>query len=301
MSTVGVLINRIKRDWLEPADYQPTRFKLAVAITDVAATTLTFDQTFMTPEEQDLFGPGTLIELEEEEIIVGSVDETTNILSGLKRGANGTTAATHAINTEGLIAPTWRRKAIFDAVSDAVDQTFPDLYQVLTSTALTVGASYTEVPAACVTPMWFWGHTSNGTGDYEKYAPTLMDQFPPSSTGKAIRVPQLEQGATGYLVYKAEFTRPTDETTDLVATCGLLAAWEQVVLLTAVIYLIAGREPEQIAQKRLSQQLEQAGFPVLSASRIRDGLIRYRDQLMQDEKDDLRERYHVLTTVAQVI
>jgi hypothetical protein len=289
MSTVGQLIDRLRRDWLEPADAQPTRFTLGAAITTANGLSVTYDDTLLAPEELELLGPGTLIEVDTEEMIVGDIDETANTLTIAIRGANGTTGATHLIGAEVTVAPVWRRKVIFDALGDAVVGLYPDLYK-MASTPLTLSTTtYTEVPAVVGEPHYFFGIFSGST-TYDRYPVTFLDHFTPSSTGKAIVGSDLPYGATGYLIYKSGFDRPPNETYDLIVTGGLDQQWEPILLVSAAAYLIAGREFEQIDQERLTQQLERTGFPVLSATRIREGLLEYRDQLLRKAVDALRFR-----------
>jgi hypothetical protein len=227
-------------------------------------------------------------------MILSAVNEDTNTLTISKRGANGTTAATHTSGAEIFIAPTWRRRVMFDALCDAIVGLYPDLFQV-TSTSLTVSSTtYTEVPAAVSEPLWFYG-TLTGTTSYQQWpiaGSDWLDQFPPSSTGKAIVLGSLPTGAAGYLVYKTGFTRPTSEA-DVLATIGIDPQWEPILLVSAAAYLVAGRELEQVGQERLTQQLERQGFPVLTATRIRQGLLQYREALLEKAQDALRLRYPV--------
>lgn len=308
MSTVAQLIDRVLRDWLEQADDQPTRATLDGTITDVA-TSLVYDPALLSPEEIDIIGPGTLIEIDSEELLVGAIDEDTNTLSGLTRGVNGTTAAAH--NAGAFIYPhrTWRRKVIFDALCDGVVQLWPDLYRVTNSASLAVSSTtYTEVPAAdatyIVAPMWFFGRMS-GAAYYDRYEipqDLFLDPFPGSSTSKAFFVPGASVGLTGYLTYKAKFARPTAEADDLSAgNFSLNPEWEQLVILSAVAYLIAGREFDLATQERLSEQLEEANYPAGTPSRIRDSILRYRSFLLDQAKADLRTRWAVTVSNMTVL
>lgn len=308
MSTVAQLIDRVLRDWLEPADDQPTRATLNGLITD-SATSLVYDPTLLSPEELEIIGPGTLIEIDSEEILVGAIDEDTNTVSDLTRAMNGTTAAVHGDNAFIYPNRVWRRKVIFDALADGVVQLWPDLYRVANSASIAVSSTtYTEVPIAdadyIVMPMWFFGRMSGATY-YDRYpipADLFLDPFPGSTTGKAFYVPGASIGMTGYLTYKAKFARPTAEADDLSAgNFSLNPEWEPIAILSAVAYLIAGRELDLVTQERLSEQLEEANYPAGTPSRIRDSLLRYRSFLLDQAKADLRARWAATVMTTTVI
>lgn len=304
MSTVGQLIDRVLRDWLEPADDQPARLTLAQAIDSDDLLAISYDADLIGPEEIALIGPGTLIEIGSEEMIVADIDEDANTFDLAKRGANGTTPAAHS--SGAIIYPhrAWRRRVIFDALCDGVVQLYPDLYRVKESAAMTVSSdTYTEVDAAdatyAVSPMWFYGRCT-GENRYRRIPlgdDDWLDFFPASATGKAFYVPGLPTGGNGYLVYKAKFERPDAEADSLVADFGVNAEWEQLVVLGAVAYLVAGREMDLATQERLAEQLEQQNYPAGTPSKIRDSILRYRQHLMDRAKDDLRTRVGVTVTM----
>lgn len=291
MSTVAQLIDRCYREFLTPPTEQPARATLAAAITTTSATTFTVDTSFLTPEEEDLFGPGTIIEIDSELIEVGAYDTDTNTASACKRGILGTTAATHLLAAYATISPRYARKALFDAIADGVVDLWPTLYAVTQSASLSFSSTtYTEIAATVIEPMYVWARP-NGSTFYDKYdAIQFLDNFTPSSTGKAVRSDQLGDGATGYLVYKAKFVRPTLESDDLVATCLIQAEWERIVEVGAVAHLAAGGDLSEQQQDFLVQQLQTQNYPVLTPTRIRESLLKYYEYLLERAQKPLRER-----------
>lgn len=303
MTTLGGLIDRTMRDWLEPADDQPGRLLLTAGMT-ATDTTLHFDSSLIGPEELAIAGPGTLIEVGSEEMIVGDIDEDSNVLSGLLRGVNGTDASTHDSGDFALPNPLWRRRVIFDALSDCIVQLSPELYQVASTDLLRVGSTFTEVPADVAdlifTPMWFLSRssqTSHGWRQIPLSDADFLSPFPPSSTGKAFMVPGCHSGSTGYLTYKASFARPEFEIDDLEDDLGVQAEWETIVMVSAVAYLVAGRELDLATQERLSKQLEQQNYPAGTPTKIRDGLLRYRSYLVAQAQADLQVRFPVTVSM----
>lgn len=300
MTTVDALIDRTLRDWLEPADDQPTRLQLAVTVDRDDLLGVAFNATLMGPEELELLAPGTLVQIDSEEVIIAAVDESAGTVDFADRGVNGTTAAAHTSGAFMYPHPVWRRRVIFDAIGDAVVQLFPELYRVARSQQLAVSDStFTEIPAAdadlLVAPMWLWGQasTSSRWSRYPIDDAAFLDEFPGSSTGKAVYVPGLPIGGAGYLIYKAKFARPEAPTDDLELDMGVPVDWHQLIVLAVVAYLVAGRELDHATQKRLAEQLEQQNYPAGTPSKIRDSLLRYRQALMERAKDELRDRYPV--------
>lgn len=294
MSTAGQLIDRILRDFLAPPDEQPIRFTLAAAISSTSATSFTIDTDFLSPEEQALFGPGSLVEIEQELIQVGSFDEATNVASSCVRGIQGTTAATHANASVGLLAPKFSRRSVFDAVCDEIEQLYPDLAKITESASTAFSStSYTEVAATVMEPMWVWARPtgSSSSMSWSRYPVQFLDHFPGSSTGKAVWVPNLTDGSiTGYLVYRSKFTRPADESTDLVATCGLEDEWERIVMVGAVASLVIAKELSPLEQQYLSEQLANQGTPVGTGTRIWSALRAWRRELLERAQESLRSR-----------
>lgn len=294
MSTVAQLIDRILRDYLAPPDEQPTRFTLGAAIASTSVASFTVDTDFLSPEESALLGPGTLVEIEQELIQIGAYDESTNVASSCIRGVQGTTAATHLNGSQGLIAPKYSRRSVFDAIADDVEQLFPDLARTAETTSLSFSAtSYTEVAATVMEPMYVWarptGSASNAT--WNKYPVTFLDHFPASSTGKAALIPSLNDGSvSGYLVYKGKFTRPTAESDDLVATCGLEDEWERIVMVGAVAALVVAKDLSPLEQQYLSERLANEAAPIGSATRIWSALRAWRRELLDRAQEGMRSR-----------
>lgn len=293
MSLVSAALDRMFREWLEPADEQPTRFTLAAAITTTAATSFTVDPAFLSPEEEELLGPGTVVEIEQEWLQIGDYDPDTNIASSCKRGVGGTTAATHAITPtapECKIAPKWSRKAAFDAFCDEIVGLYPDLYAVAETASMTFNTStFTEVAATVMTPMYAWirptGSTSNSSWD--KYPVTWLDHFPGSTTGKAVLG---SINGSGYLVYKAKFPRPATEAVNLTTTTLLNEEWERIPMVGAVAQLIGGKDLSAAETSYLSEQLAAQNFPVGAGGNVRDGLLRYHRYLLDRAKRTQRSR-----------
>lgn len=271
-STVDDLINRALRDWLDPADEQPLRITTEEAIS-TTATSLTVDLSPLDPDELAMIAPGVIIEFGLEHVRVTAVDESTGELT-IVRGVNGTTAATIATGLDGTVAPTWPRKVLFDAVVEAVIGLWPDLYRVKSSETFTVGDPTTEVDEDVEQVIRLLVKSGD---DWYDAAAELLDPWPQSSTGKAIRT-NAASGRTGQLVYKARFAAPTSASTAL-SELGVERQWDQFLVVSTVVHATAGRDLDHMTEQFLSQTVESQGFPVRSAGSVRDGLIRLEQYL----------------------
>lgn len=298
MTTTAQALDRLFRDWLEPADEQPARFTLAAAITTTSQTSFTVDPAFLSPEESALFGPGTVVEIGQEWAQIGLFDEDTNVASACKRGVGGTTAATHLVAAEGKIAPKFGRRSAFDAFADEVVALFPDLSAVTVAEDLTFNAStYTEVAATVQHPMYVWARAvGSSDAPRSKFNVEFFDHFPDSSTGKAITVSGLPNGGSGHLVYRSSFPRPSTEATDLNTTCLLNDEWVRIAIVGAAAQLISAKDLSAAEASFLSEQLAQQNFPVGSGGSVRDSLLRYRQFLLGRAKSAQRGREDTIVT-----
>lgn len=292
MSTVAQVIDRAYREFLYPPDEQPARFTLAASIATTSVTSFTIDSSLLSAEEEGLFGPGTVVEIGRELIQIGAYDADTGVASSCLRGLNNTTEATHDSGAEGVLAPKYSRQACFDVLCDEVEALYPDLAKVTETESMVFSSnSPTEVAATIADPMYAWARPS-GTTDWAEYDVRFLDHFPGSSaspTGKAVMIDDLPDSVTGYLVYRARFTRPTAES-DSLATCGLEDEWERIAMLGMVSYLVAGKELSPLEQQFLSDQLAAQGTPVGSAARVWASLRALREDLLEKAKKAQRSR-----------
>lgn len=294
MSTVGQLVDRCFRELLTPADDAPTRTTLAAAV-DADDLTWTYDGTALAADEEELFAPGVVVEVGLEQALVVAADHASDTLT-VRRGVNGTTAAVHSLGDELTPAPAFGRRAVFDAVCDNVVVLWPALYHVATET-LVVTTGYTEVPATVVTPI----HAATVVGGRHRGVGwVFIDNFPPSATTKAITVSGASVGSTVYFTYRGKFARPTSEADNL-QTLGVAVEWERIVMVGAAVHMLAGRELDSANVEFITEQMRSEGYPVGSAQRQRDGLIRYHQFLLdQARRTLLASNAEVVTMTAAV-
>ena len=209
MAAVSTLVDRIYRDFLNKPDDLSAFSRLDGAISSTTSTSVVYEAGLFSSEEENLLGSGALIEIDQELMLVTAANTSTRTLT-VSRGYAGTTAATHADETNIFINPTFPRKSVYDAVSDNISRLYPSLYNV-TTTNVTSNSTYQEVPASTVEVLT--SYVQNATGNqYTSAGIELLRDFPPSSTNTAVQFFNTSNGKTVHLVVKRKFVRPTDET-----------------------------------------------------------------------------------------
>lgn len=277
MATFGNLIDRTLREWLSPADSQPLATTISAAMTD-SATTLSYNGALLSAEEEDLLGPGTVVEVGTELIRVGAVEAASDNLTGLKRGYQGTTAAAHSSGDELTIGPVFPRQVVWDALADAIAGLYPTLAWYKTSAAITTPTSglHTPTETDIEQPVRF---TYQKAGNYGTGAAQLINYG-----GDKLIFPGVPGGAVGYLLYRARFPRPTAEVQDLETDLGLELSWQQLLMVSAVAYLVAHGDVDVSHVEFLTQQLAVQGYPPRTATAIQRSLLQYRETLLQQAR-----------------
>jgi hypothetical protein len=278
MSTVGELIDRVYRDYLEAPDDQPVVVTVTAPVT-ATATEVSYDDSVLAPDEEDLLAPGVLAEIGTELVRITEVDPETNALT-VTRGVNGTVPAAISANAEMTLAPLFPRQTVFDAVADNVVALYPDLARVETTT-ITAASSPVAIPGEMLA---IRSAVRLSSSTVVPVAVELLRSYPLSATGIAVQFTgRVPTGESVYLTYETTFDRPTVETDDL-ADFGVEPAWERIVVVGAAAQVIAGRSIEQFSAEFITEQLEREGLPVGAPQQVRDGLVRYHRFLLDQAR-----------------
>ena len=326
MSTnIEGLINRVYREYLEPNDDVQSFTYLTTAI-DNTATSIVYNNTVITSEEEDAMSAGNFIEINRELMLITAIDTASTTLT-VMRGARGTGKDSHGINTIIKINPPFPRKNVFDAVSDQITNLYPTLYAVETK-ELTTGTGYTLLDSAgdnyLVTPIKAisqytdWSSGSDQTGlTFKGVAVEMIDLPNPFtytnssgsettvtfSTGPdvvhAVQWSGIASGHTAYVTFKKKFVQPTAET-DTLATIGLEDEYEPIIMAGVAAHMLSGRDIPAATTEFITDQLGTANFPVGAASNIRNGLLSYQATLLEQAKKDLKARYPAPVALNQI-
>ena len=297
MAAVSTLVDRIYRDFLNKPDDLSAFSRLDGAMSDTTGTTLVYESGLFSSEEENLLGNGALVEVDQELMLVTSANTSTRTLT-VSRGYAGTTAATHADETNVFINPTFPRKSVFDAVADNIVRLYPSLYNV-TTTNVTSNSTYAEVPASTVEVLT--SYVQNASGEqYTSAGIELLRDFPPSTTNTAVQFFNTSNGKTVHLVVKRKFVRPTAETDDLATTCLISNEYEQIVMVGAVADIVGATDIDATTQEFITEKLAQENYPVGSGERLRNALLRLRSLLIDEARGNLRSLYPAPVSIMNI-
>lgn len=128
VTTIVQQMRRYLRDW-------PSWDVITVAISSTSATTIKVVDTTR-------YYVNETLEIDQENMIVRAIADGTTLT--VSRGAYGSTAATHLINTEILMKPAWVFQQYVDAINSAIQAAYPWVYQEVMVSSITILADTWE-------------------------------------------------------------------------------------------------------------------------------------------------------------
>ena len=329
-ATIGDLIDRTYREYLEPMDDLTSYTTLGSTIS-ASATTLNFNGDLLSIEEEDAMDAGAIIEIGQELMICTDLNAVTNTLT-VTRGARGTTAAQHLADSLIKISPVFPRKNVFDAVCDQIKNLYPTLFATETKTVTAAigyeilgnhgtdqdNNNYLVAPLRAISQYTDFSANSDETGiQYRGVSVSLVDLPNPFTyvdsdgvsrtktytTGPdvvhAVQTYNILSGHTVYVTFKKKFIDPTAES-DTLTSIGLEDEYEPIIMAGIAAQLMAGRDVPTATADYISDQLGTQSFPVGSAATIRNSLLAYQRALIQQARKDLRARYPETVSMNQI-
>ena len=301
MSTLGQLIDRTYREYLRPVEEQEPLTQVANldSITGgqgltSTGTTLQYKEGLFTPEEEELIGAGSVLEIDTELVMVEDINTVSREIT-VERGRLGSTAAEHVEDTDIILKPKYPRLNVTNAIGDQVIGLFPALYAVKKTTLTTSSTQFVEMPAGTqrILQAKIDNSTTGGTTTSFTDVPLeLLTDFAGSTTDAAVQFPTSPtSGKSVYVVYASKFTRPTAETDNLNTISGLEDFHEQIVMVGAVAQLLSELDVDASTQNYITENLEQRGVPVGSGERLRNALLRYYGVLLDRARREQRSRF----------
>ncbi len=280
MTTIANVIDRIYRDYLTAPGEQHSRFLVAGAGIDnnPATTTLPVDTALLSPEEQDIIGPGTLIEVGSEIMLVEQVTGDPPTSLEVRRQMLGTDIAAHAAGDEAFIASDdyTPRKTVFDAVADAIDNLWPDLYTIQVE-ELSTSANPLELPEGAkevIDIRASYGGKWVRAGSWDE-----IHDFPLVASGVAVQVKGLIDSVPIHIYYKKAASRPAAET-DTLADLGVSESWVKVIAVMAAAQAISNKDLDEATIEFITHALDVEGFGIGQGANIRNSLVQYGNFLM---------------------
>ena len=320
-STIGNLVDRVFREYLEPADNVESYSYLTGGINDTA-TTLAYANDLFSVEEEDALGAGAIIEVGQELMFSTALNTVSNEIT-VTRGARGTTATAHSAGDLIKISPAFPRKNVYDAVVDQIENLYPTLFavQTLELTSATgyklLGTygtdgdthNYLVTPVKAISQYTDWQSGSDQTGlTFHSVAVEMIDLPNPFTwtddtetsrtktytTGPdvvhALQFYGINEGHTCYVTFKKKFVTPTAETTTLTAV-GLETEYEPIIMSGVAAQMISGKDIKNIDAKYITEQIAVSNAPIGSSNTIRNSLLQYQQLLIQQARKNLRARF----------
>ena len=321
-TTIGNLVDRIYREYLEPNDDIQSFTVLTGALTaDTTDNTINYNNDYLTTEEEDALSAGAFIEINQELMMVVSLNTAAETIT-VKRAARGTTLAAHSIDDDIKVNPPFPRKVVYDAVVDQINNLFPTLFAVET-VSVTSSDGYTLLGT----------YDSPGTNNYLISVLKAISQYTDFSAGsdqtgiifqpvsvelielpnpftytddngtertitytsgpnnvKALQFYSIQQGHTVYVTFKKKFVEPTAES-DTLSTVGLEDEYESIIMAGVAAQMMSGRDIPAATQSYITESLQAQAFPVGSGTSIRNSLLQYQQILITQARKYLRAKY----------
>ena len=321
-TTIGNLVDRIYREYLEPNDDIQSFTVLTGALAaDATVVTVPYDNNYLTTEEEDVLSAGAFIEINQELMMVVSLNTAAETIT-VKRAARGTTLAAHSLNDEIKINPPFPRKVVFDAVVDQINNLFPTLFAVET-VSVTSSDGYTllgtyDSPGTnnylisvlkAISQYTDFSASSDQTGIIFQPVSVELIELPNPftytddtgtsrtitytsgpNTVKALQFYSIQQGHTEYVTFKKKFVEPTAES-DTLSTVGLEDEYESIVMAGVAAQMMACRDIPAATQSYITESLQAQAFPVGSGTSIRNSLLQYQQILITQARKYLRAKY----------
>ena len=315
-TTIGNLVDRVFREYLEPADSLESYSYLTSDISD-SVTTINYAGNMFSVEEEDALDAGALVEIGQELMFSTGLNTVTNEIT-VQRSARGTTASAHSTNDIIKIAPTFSRKAVFDAVSDQIENLYPTLFAVETKsisakTGINVldGATdnYLIAPVKAISQYTDFDAGQDSTiSQFRGVSVELVDLPNPftytdengasqtvtytSGPNKvnAMQSYGITAGKTIYVSFKKKFVSVTSES-DTLASIGLENEYEPIIMAGVAAQLVAGKDIPTITANYITEQMQVQNTPIGSSNSIRNSLLQYQQLLIQQARKDLRARF----------
>ena len=320
-STIGDLVDRVFREYLEPAENVESYSYLTGGI-DASVTTLAYANDLFSVEEEDALGAGAILEVGQELMFSTALNTVTNEIT-VTRGARGTTAAAHTAGDLIKISPTFPRKNVYDAVSDQIENLYPTLFAVETKT-ITSGTGYrvigtygTDVdnnnylvaPVKAISQFTDFSAGTDETGlKFIGVAVEMVDlpngftwtdedgveRTKTYTTGpQVVHALQFQGVSSGYecfVTFKKKFITPTAET-DTLVTIGLESEYEPIIMAGVAAQMVAGKDIKRVDAQYITDQMAVQNFPVGSGTSVRNSLLQYQNILIQQARKNLRAKY----------
>jgi hypothetical protein len=241
-----------------------------------------------------------LIEIGEELLFVDSVNRPASslVVAPFGRGYQGTTPATHAINTKVTIAPTFPRIAVKRALNDTVKAVYPQLWGIGTHTF-----SYSPAQSTYALPSDAEGVIAvafSTTGPTKEWMPIRSYRHDPMAntasftSGNTITLYSgVEPGRTVQVTYSKEATAMVNNSDDFVGVTGLPLSTKDVIIYGAAYRLVSFIDPSRLTFTSAEADEADRSKPIGSGSNAARFIFSLYQQRLQEEAGRLKGKFPV--------
>lgn len=239
-----------------------------------------------------------LIEIDDELMWVQSKIESSGsiTLHPQGRGWLSTTAATHVANAAVKANPPLPRKAIKDAVNDAIRGTWPALFRVAQTSITALGARITySLPAEAMDALsvsWQVPGPTQRWWPIRRYRVDKMADATAFPTGKSIDIMEdVVPGRRISVTYSAVPNPLVNDSDDFEAITGLVNSARDVVVLGATSKLLGYQEAHRIQGSSVESSERGEDVPAGAAVNAAKYLYSLYLQRREEEREELLRRY----------
>lgn len=286
MTTFDGLLVRIRQQVMGYAKDQAPLGELAA---DMAATDATFTAA---PATITNLSRG-LLEIDDELLLLSSYDRTSGVatvMGGLNgRGAEGTTAASHAAHSLITADPRFPRARVKEAVNDVLQALYPSLVVFATTEITNVSVVYEYGMPADALDVWAVSNQTIGPSqvwmqgaDY-RFNPTAdTAAFP---TGKSIQLfDSVTPGRTVFIKYTKAPSPLVNGSDDFAAVTGLPERCVDLVVWGACARLLPAYEAARLQQSAVESTERAALVPPGSALKGAQYYLAMYQQRLEEER-----------------
>ena len=241
-----------------------------------------------------------LIEIDEELLFVDSVNRPASslVIAPFGRGYQGTTPATHTVNSKVTIAPTFPRIAVKRALNDTVKAVYPQLWGIGTTTF-----NYSPAQSTYALPSEAEGILAvsySTTGPTKEWLPIRGWRHDPMAnpgsftSGNTITLYSgVEPGRTVQVTYSKEATAMVNNSDDFVGVTGLPLSTKDVIIYGAAYRLISFVDPSRLTFTSAEADEADRTKPIGSGSNASRFIFSLYQQRLQEEAGRLLGKYPV--------
>lgn len=241
-----------------------------------------------------------IIEIDDELIWLDSYDRISSTATAAPygRGYQGSTAATHAINSKVTIAPTFPRMSIKRAINDTINAVYPQLWGVGVHTfSLQATRTTYSIPADAQTVLYVSWQTTGPSQEWmrvKNWRPDPMANTTAYASGNTISIyDRITPGRTVQVVYTKKPSVLVNSNDDYATVTGLQDSSKDVIVLGASYRLMSFIDPGRVnytsAEADLADSKIQYGASASTAKYLRSLYL----ERLTEEAGKLRDYYPI--------